>query len=92
MLGVAQGALDHLLQHPSAAVGLEAEDVERLVGELAANEIGQRPHLAGADPSVFVGRCVGLGLSRCRGHFPAGASFTLPPCPRNVRVGENSPN
>ena len=33
---------------------LKPEDVERLVGELAANQIRQRPHLAGADPGVLM--------------------------------------
>ena len=32
---------------------LEAQDVQRLVGELAANHVGQRPHLARADASVL---------------------------------------
>ena len=32
VLGVAQGALEHLLQHPRAAVRHEAEDVQGLVG------------------------------------------------------------
>ena len=55
MLGVAEGALDHFLEHPSPAVRLKPQDIEGLVGELSAHEVRQRPHLARADPGVFVG-------------------------------------
>ena len=50
ILGVAQRALEHLLQHPRTALRLIPQDVQRLVGVLAADQVGQRPHLAGADP------------------------------------------
>ena len=51
IFGVAQRALEHLLQHPRAALRLVLQDRQRLVDALAANQVGQRPHLAGADPS-----------------------------------------
>jgi hypothetical protein len=54
VLRIPESALDYLLEHPRATMGLEAKDVERLIGKLAANKIGQRPHLAGADSREFV--------------------------------------
>ena len=63
-------ALDHLLQHPRTALRLIPQDVQRIVGTLAANQVGQRAHLAGADPSEsmsgFVGHGIVLFATHCR--------------------------
>ena len=76
ILGVGQGAVEHLLQHPRAALRLVPEDVQGLVGQLAPNQVGQRANLAGADPrkSVYASyaifryrsnRCTHLRLIAC---------------------------
>ena len=75
VLGVSECALDDLLQHPRPTMGLKAEDIKRLISKLAANEIGQRPHFAGTDSSVFMrGRVGHVFLWQSR-HQP----FALPP-------------
>ena len=98
ILRVAEGALQHLFEHPRAALRLVFQNVERFVGKLAANQVGQRTHLAGAD--------AGEAMNGFEWHFApdyldgggalaaaAAASdfFVLPPWPLKVRVGENSP-
>ena len=76
--------LQHLLQQPRPALRLVAQQVERFVGVLAANQVGQRPHLAGADAGesmngvyrpcrYFLARAVGVGAAM-RAYF-------LPPLP-----------
>ena len=55
VLGVAQRALEHLLQQPRSALRLIPQDVKRFVGELAPHQVGQRPHLASADAGESMG-------------------------------------
>ena len=50
--------LHHLLQHPRAALRLVLQDGQRIVDPLAANQVSQRPHLAGADLSMPMCCCV----------------------------------
>ncbi len=58
VLGVGQGAVQHLFQQPGTAVRLVAEDVQGVVGMFAADQIRQRAHLAGADPRESMHRFV----------------------------------
>ncbi len=46
VLRVGQRAANHLLQHPRPALRLVAQQIQRLVGELAPDQVGQQPHLA----------------------------------------------
>ena len=59
VLGIGQGALQHLLQQPRPAVRLKAEDFQGLVGKLPANQVGQRPDLAGTDLRKAMGCSIG---------------------------------
>jgi hypothetical protein len=52
VFGVAQCAFDQLFEHASAALWLILQDGERIIDALAANQVGDRAHLAGADSSV----------------------------------------
>src|SRR5690606_3606831 len=98
ILSVADRTAQHFLKHPSAAMRLVLEQVERLVGKLTSHQIGQRSHFASTDPSVFVnGR-------ECHSDNPNSYIFLRrnlrqtnyflprPECPRKVRVGANSPS
>jgi hypothetical protein len=58
IIGIADRALNQLLKHPRAAVRLVTKDGKRIVNRLAANQVGQRTHLAGADPSMPMCRFV----------------------------------
>src|SRR6476659_2639425 len=67
---------------------VELEDRVRLVHVLAANEIDHEPHLPG--------RLAHQPLNRMAAHGYSGFAFLsatiLPLCPRNSRVGANSPS
>jgi hypothetical protein len=107
-LGVTLRALEHFFQQPGAAVRLVSQDTQSLVDPLATNQVGQRPHLSGADPRVSmncsVAHCLALGCQLSAvGQRPADSRWPradspchffppLPPCPRKLRVGANSPN
>ena len=54
VLGVGHGALEHLLDHPGAAVRHVLEDVDRVVGVLAADQVEDRQELAHRDPGEAV--------------------------------------
>src|SRR3989304_3146321 len=85
ILGVCQSAAEHLFQHARTAMGLIAQHVQGLVGQFAADQVGQGTHLACADA------CETMNSLVC--HYTTGAFLPvpLPPWPRKVRVGANSP-
>jgi hypothetical protein len=58
ILGIAQSAFDQFFQHPRSALRLVTEDRQRIVDFLAANQVGQRAHLSGADAGMSMYRCV----------------------------------
>jgi hypothetical protein len=58
IFGVAERALDKLLEHAGASLGLVTQNCKRIVDRFAAYQIGKRTDLAGTDPSVSVYCCV----------------------------------
>ena len=62
---LASALLEHFLQQPRPALRPVAEDLQGLVGEVAADQVRQRAYLAGADPCESVYRHVSHVLSRC---------------------------
>lgn len=54
VLSVCKRACDHLLKQACAPVRLELEDRQGVVHTFAADQVGQRPHLRGANASVLM--------------------------------------
>src|SRR5262249_40011343 len=65
ILGVAQGALQHLLEQTRAAMRHVLQQVERLVGVLVANQVRDQTHLLGADACISMTGFVGHKSDSC---------------------------